>query len=201
MCTYGLKPRLGGVSILDYCPLGSFRLGIQPLDGISNSAVYQDRRVSKLLGGISTPIGGTHLLFRSTRNDLGVLTPGMHLLPLKTDSASTNQSSRRNYASGPNHYLLGLAHLFGVFVLFGFWIWWGLGWISGRRDGWWYFCGSLLLFVLCLFLISHAASLLLNIEIVPQKHLTGNTYWGTVIDMANVLNTDKQIAVISALAL
>jgi IS1 family transposase len=35
---------------------------------------------------------------------------------------------------------------------------------------------------------------------VPQKHLTSNSYWGTVIDMANVLNTDKQIAVIGALA-
>jgi IS1 family transposase len=38
-----------------------------------------------------------------------------------------------------------------------------------------------------------------NGQIVPQKHLTGNSYWGTVIDMANVLNTDKQIAVIGAL--
>jgi hypothetical protein len=37
-------------------------------------------------------------------------------------------------------------------------------------------------------------------KIVPQKYLTSNNYWGTVIDMANVLNTDKQIAVISALA-
>lgn len=37
-------------------------------------------------------------------------------------------------------------------------------------------------------------------EIVPQKHLTNNSYWGTVIDMANVLNADKQIAVIGALA-
>jgi IS1 family transposase len=34
---------------------------------------------------------------------------------------------------------------------------------------------------------------------VPRKYLTGNSYWGTVIDMANVLNTDKQIAVIGAL--
>ena len=39
-----------------------------------------------------------------------------------------------------------------------------------------------------------------GVKIVPQKHLTNNTYWGTVIDMANVLNTDKQIAVIGALA-
>ncbi len=37
-------------------------------------------------------------------------------------------------------------------------------------------------------------------DIVPQKYLTSNSYWGTVIDMANVLNTDKQIAVIGALA-
>ena len=37
-------------------------------------------------------------------------------------------------------------------------------------------------------------------KIVPRKQLTSNNYWGTVIDMANVLNTDKQIAVISALA-
>src|ERR1700687_2503509 len=37
-------------------------------------------------------------------------------------------------------------------------------------------------------------------KIVPRKHLTGNSYWGTVIDMANVLNADKQIAVIGALA-
>ncbi len=35
---------------------------------------------------------------------------------------------------------------------------------------------------------------------VPQKHLTSNNYWGTVIDMANLLNTDKKIAVIGALA-
>jgi IS1 family transposase len=35
---------------------------------------------------------------------------------------------------------------------------------------------------------------------VPQKHLTSNNYWGTVMDMANVLNTDKKIAVIGALA-
>jgi IS1 family transposase len=37
-------------------------------------------------------------------------------------------------------------------------------------------------------------------KIVPRKTLTRNSYWGTVIDMANVLNTDKQIAVIGALA-
>jgi IS1 family transposase len=38
-----------------------------------------------------------------------------------------------------------------------------------------------------------------NRKIVPRKHLTGNSYWGTVIDMANVLSTDKQIAIIGAL--
>ena len=37
-------------------------------------------------------------------------------------------------------------------------------------------------------------------KIVPQKYLTRFYYCGTVIDMANVLNTDKQIAVIGALA-
>lgn len=37
-------------------------------------------------------------------------------------------------------------------------------------------------------------------EIVPQKQLTGDNYWGTVMHMANVLNTDKKIAAISALA-
>lgn len=41
-------------------------------------------------------------------------------------------------------------------------------------------------------------------KIVPQEQLTGVTYWGTLItlrlDMANVLNTDKKIAVIGALA-
>jgi IS1 family transposase len=37
-------------------------------------------------------------------------------------------------------------------------------------------------------------------QIVPQKYLTRNNYWGTVIRMANVLNTDKQIAIIGALA-
>ncbi len=36
-------------------------------------------------------------------------------------------------------------------------------------------------------------------KIVPRKYLTPHNYWGTVIDMANVLNTDKQIGVISAL--
>jgi IS1 family transposase len=37
--------------------------------------------------------------------------------------------------------------------------------------------------------------------IVPQKYiLTTNNKWGTVIDMANVLDKDKQIAVIGALA-
>ena len=35
---------------------------------------------------------------------------------------------------------------------------------------------------------------------VPRKCLTCNSCWGTVIDMANVLNTDKRIAVIGALA-
>jgi hypothetical protein len=39
-----------------------------------------------------------------------------------------------------------------------------------------------------------------NRKIVPQKYLTSNNYWGTVIHMANVLNTDKQIAIIGALA-
>ena len=37
-------------------------------------------------------------------------------------------------------------------------------------------------------------------NIVPRKHLTSNSSWGTVIDIANVLNKDKQIAVIGALA-
>ena len=39
-----------------------------------------------------------------------------------------------------------------------------------------------------------------NSYIVPHKHLTPYIYWGTVIDMANALNTDKRIAVIGALA-
>jgi IS1 family transposase len=39
-----------------------------------------------------------------------------------------------------------------------------------------------------------------NGQIVPRKYLTSNSYWGTVIGMANVLNTDKQIAVIGSLA-
>jgi hypothetical protein len=41
-------------------------------------------------------------------------------------------------------------------------------------------------------------------EIVPQKHLTWRNYWGTLNaageNMANVLNTDKQIAIIAALS-
>jgi IS1 family transposase len=37
-------------------------------------------------------------------------------------------------------------------------------------------------------------------QIVPRKYLTNNSYWGTVIDMANVLQKDKQIAAIAALA-
>jgi IS1 family transposase len=36
-------------------------------------------------------------------------------------------------------------------------------------------------------------------QIVPRKPLTGNVYWGTVIPVANVLNIDKQIAIIGAL--
>jgi hypothetical protein len=49
------------------------------------------------------------------------------------------------------------------------------------------------------------ANVMTWLEIVPRKHLTSNTNWGTVnkvgrIDMANVLNTDKKIAVIAALA-
>ena len=36
-------------------------------------------------------------------------------------------------------------------------------------------------------------------EIVPRKYLTSNSYWGTVIGMANVLPKDKQIACIAAL--
>lgn len=36
-------------------------------------------------------------------------------------------------------------------------------------------------------------------KIVPRKYLTPADYWGTVISMANVLSTDKQIAVIGAL--
>jgi len=39
-----------------------------------------------------------------------------------------------------------------------------------------------------------------NGEIVPRKYLTSNSYWGTVRDMANVLNKDTKIAVIGALA-
>ena len=58
-------------------------------------------------------------------------------------------------------------------------------------------------------LVDHSATLFdprLLENSVPQKYLlTTNNYWGTVIairrtDMANILSTDKQIAVISALA-
>ena len=31
-----------------------------------------------------------------------------------------------------------------------------------------------------------------NSNTVPQKYLTSNSYWGTVIGMANVLNADKE---------
>ncbi|MGB9119048.1 MAG: hypothetical protein WCE73_00375, partial [Candidatus Angelobacter sp.] len=46
----------------------------------------------------------------------------------------------------------------------------------------------------------HSQNQQIHVNIVPQKHLTSNNIWGTVIDMANILNTDKQIAVIGALA-
>jgi hypothetical protein len=43
-----------------------------------------------------------------------------------------------------------------------------------------------------------------NAAIVPQKLLTPSNYWGTLNtarrDMANMLNTDKQIAIIAALS-
>jgi hypothetical protein len=50
-----------------------------------------------------------------------------------------------------------------------------------------------------LFLLTrHIGNLLTNI--VSQKHLTQNSFCNTVSLMANVLNSDKQIAVIGALA-
>ena len=64
--------------------------------------------------------------------------------------------------------------------------------------------GLICLVVGCI--VWHTGTRLLSADTVPQKyHLTSSNYWGTVIairgaDMANVLSTDKQVAVISALA-
>lgn len=60
----------------------------------------------------------------------------------------------------PHHYLVGFAYLLGVGVLFGIWVWWGLGWVGGRQNGWGYFFGSLLLFLVCIFMGVYAAILL-----------------------------------------
>ena len=55
----GVGSTLGGVGR----PLSSFRLSIQPLDGISDATVYQSCGVGELLGGIGTSISSTRLFF------------------------------------------------------------------------------------------------------------------------------------------
>jgi hypothetical protein len=118
-----------------------------------------------------------------------------HFKPLK---ANKDRSSENYYKASPcpsERRALEVAHaLFYFFEIgFGGWLGWdGVFWLgfSDRRRA---YRGIAFIFGAILLVCHGAIS-------VTQKHLTQLYYCNTVIHMANVLNTDKQIAVIGALA-
>jgi len=138
-------------------------------------------------------------------------------------SSGDHGSKEDNYSREQDHHPLRLtekvqntdkSRWHGWLLLFGGWVVM-LIWVVETLSigfffwaGWWWRLGilflSLFLFALSVWLFFHAVSVLRNEEIVPQKHLDTAQLLGYSnsrgLDMANVLNTDKKIAVIASLA-
>ena len=92
---------------------------------------------------------------------------------------------------GYRYVVSGAACIFAGFLLFG-------AGFMGMSDNWHFGVAA----IICAALILIAAWKLINhgMDIVTQKCLTTIGLCNTIIDMANVLNPDKQIAIIGALA-
>jgi IS1 family transposase len=165
-------------------------------------------RSRKSLIGRSQPIV-------SLDNSIGLRPSSGHLLSLSVKDVSLQSGGDHNTASKHNHgnispfnrftfpWFSHWLYLLASFGILGFGIFqFAIGLYLLDKELWHgIFRGSvgIALIVTGCFLTYRNAPVLLG-HIVTQKLLTGNTYCNTVIGMANVLNTDKQIAVISALA-
>ena len=188
----------------------SFRVigsGFQLIYSASNPAVNGLRRVRELLSGIRLITGRICLRFGVVNQFVSRRPPLVHLVKLPGKDNSSQNGDCQTVPCETNHRPLKPGHTFFYLLfylllgfaelLFGCWLCWR-GVFASALNASTAFCLLLVGFPILI----HGAFLTIRggIEIVTQKHLTRGDLCNTVIDMANVLTTDKQIAVIGALA-
>lgn len=140
----------------------------------------------------------------SINDSVGLCSSVAHFTPLKAANYYLTQREKGNRPSEPYHEPFGTLNTVYKVLYLGFvWVFaYGVccyagcvmwrRWRADRLNFWGVLYG-VLLYALAGVVIWHGFT-------VTQKLLTSNNYCNTVIPMANVLNKDKQIAVISALA-
>lgn len=124
-----------------------------------------------------------------------ILSPRPHFEPLKADEGGSGRDYDETSPCPPESRTLKTAHAFFYFfeISFGCWLGWdGVFWLGfcDRRRA---YRGILSVLGAVVFVCHGSIS-------VAQKYLTRNDLCSTVMSMANILSTDKQIAIISALA-
>ena len=133
---------------------------------------------------------------------VGILPASVHFVPLQTDEQGRNSGHKDGKLSpSQSRFLKAVRLLLDSLELFcGCWLaCWGVDWLGylGWRQtaiGFGAIFGGLVL------VVHGGFKLIYRDNIVAQKCLTNLYYCTTVIDMANVLNQDRQIAIIGALA-
>jgi IS1 family transposase len=158
------------------------------------------QRLSLCLVGLD--FSSVCLLSSGNSQIVGIASARVHFVPLSAYEKSREERHEDGNLSPPQRRLLKAAHLLLDIceLLCGSWL--GcfgvvrLGYIGWRRSG----IGVLAIASGGALVIHGGLRLLYSDKIVTQKHLTQFYLCNTVMDMANILNTDKQIAVIGALA-
>jgi IS1 family transposase len=187
----------------------SSALGIAGIRGflrvVGNSLVLDNHILSSLPNFVS---GFGHiphffgLGISGLSQHMGILTSFVHFVPLSADEYRSQTRQQDRDLRPAQRRPLKASRLFfniGELLLGGWLCCYGvtpLGFIGWRKSG----IGVFAILVGGALIVHGGLMIIYRDNIVPQKHLTSNNCWGTVIDMANVLNTDKKIAVIGALA-
>jgi IS1 family transposase len=178
------------------------------IDCIGHSAVNILSRIGELLSGVGLVGGSIGRIRCGSSHNVSIKSTLMHLVPLETHKYRSEDRNTQSNLGEPDRGFLKPSH-FALYVLeliCGCWlcfrsVYW-LGYF-GRKGH----VGFLLLFSGYVLAIHGGVHVVLGLvalrqtdEIVTQKDLTTSTLCNTVTSMANVLSTDKQIAVIGALA-
>ena len=191
---------LGGLQSM-FSVVGS---SLQLIYGVRHSAVDILSGVRELLGRVGLIARSVGLRSGIVDQFVGLSSARNHFVKLSSEYDSGNNRNGYSSPCQPYHGPLKSGHptfyvLFGgLELLSGCWLCWrGVFASIGRND-----LATAGMIIVGIAAVIHGAFVLIvgTSEIVTQKHLTAYYLCNTVIHMANVLNTDKQIAVIGALA-